>query len=161
MKSNKNTFKPDDIRSHFGLKSIRFHVNDTFVVEPEEDEEEPTKATLPLNGEDELVLEEDIYVITGKGEVDTWASKLYTIFGKSKTAKLELPEEEEPEEDETIDYSGTVTVSGKEFVFEGSGWGHQLGMSQFGARAMAEEGFRYNEILEFYFPGTHVDDFDY
>lgn len=157
---NKNTFKPDDIRSHFGLKSIRFHVNDTYVVEPEE-EEEPTKATLPLNGEDELVLEEDIYVITGDGEVEEWSSKPYVLNSKGKAAKLELPEEEEPEEDEVQDFSGTVVVSSSTYVFEGAGWGHQLGMSQFGARAMAEEGFDYDEILEFYFPGTYVDDFDY
>lgn len=45
------------------------------------------------------------------------------------------------------------TVSGDTYVFDGAGWGHQLGMSQFGANAMAREGFDYDEILKFYFPG--------
>lgn len=47
-----------------------------------------------------------------------------------------------------------VTVSGSQYVFQGSGWGHQLGMSQYGAYAMAERGFDYDEIVEFYFPGS-------
>ena len=54
---------------------------------------------------------------------------------------------------------GTVTVSGDTYVFEVSGWGHQVGMSQYGANAMAREGFTGEEIVEFYFPGTHVDSY--
>lgn len=53
-----------------------------------------------------------------------------------------------------------VTVSGSQYVFQGSGWGHQLGMSQYGAYAMAERGFDYDEIVEFYFPGVEVDALD-
>ena len=29
-------------------------------------------------------------------------------------------------------------------------------MSQYGALAMAERGFSYDEIIEFYYPGTYV-----
>ena len=53
--------------------------------------------------------------------------------------------------------SGTqVTVSGSSYTFQGSGYGHQLGLSQYGAWAMAERGFSYDEIIEFYYPGTYV-----
>ena len=52
--------------------------------------------------------------------------------------------------------SGTVTVSGSTYVFSGGGWGHQVGMSQYGTNAMARRGFTYNEIVEFYFPGVQV-----
>jgi len=51
---------------------------------------------------------------------------------------------------------GTVTVSASTYEFEGSGWGHQMGMSQFGAYAMANLGFAFDEICEFYYPGTKV-----
>ena len=54
---------------------------------------------------------------------------------------------------------GTATVSGSSYVFNGSGWGHQVGMSQYGANAMARLGFSYDEIVEFYFPGTKVGDY--
>ena len=49
-----------------------------------------------------------------------------------------------------------VSVSGGSYVCNGSGNGHQVGMSQFGANAMARQGFAYDDIVEFYFPGTHV-----
>lgn len=42
------------------------------------------------------------------------------------------------------------------FTFSGSGWGHGIGMSQWGAFAMAEEGKSAAEILTYYFQGTEV-----
>lgn len=42
------------------------------------------------------------------------------------------------------------------FYFFGSGWGHNVGMSQTGAAGMAEEGFTYEEILQHYYPGTEL-----
>ncbi|HYE95479.1 MAG TPA: SpoIID/LytB domain-containing protein [Rubricoccaceae bacterium] len=50
-----------------------------------------------------------------------------------------------------------VYPSGGDFVFEGRGWGHGVGMSQYGARGMAREGHSYREILDFYFAGTSLD----
>lgn len=37
------------------------------------------------------------------------------------------------------------------------GWGHGLGMSQWGANGMAQAGKRYPEILAHYYPGTTLD----
>jgi stage II sporulation protein D len=42
------------------------------------------------------------------------------------------------------------------FVFSGKGWGHGVGLSQWGAKAMAEKGMKYGEILGHYFPGTKI-----
>ncbi|MGH8926999.1 MAG: SpoIID/LytB domain-containing protein [Acidimicrobiia bacterium] len=39
------------------------------------------------------------------------------------------------------------------FVFLGEGWGHQVGMSQYGALAMAESGSSYADILAHYYGG--------
>ena len=56
--------------------------------------------------------------------------------------------------------SGTTTVGGGStpaaskdgtFTITGSGSGHNLGMSQYGAKAMAELGYTYEDILEFYY----------
>ncbi|MEB3187723.1 MAG: SpoIID/LytB domain-containing protein [bacterium] len=38
--------------------------------------------------------------------------------------------------------------------FVGRGWGHGIGMSQWGAKAMADMGFTHAEILAWYYPGT-------
>ena len=40
------------------------------------------------------------------------------------------------------------------FVFTVAGFGHGVGMSQYGARLMAEGGANYREILAHYYPGT-------
>ncbi|MFH0796650.1 MAG: SpoIID/LytB domain-containing protein [Candidatus Omnitrophota bacterium] len=47
-----------------------------------------------------------------------------------------------------------VNFKGEKVIFTGQGWGHGVGLSQWGAKKMAEEGFDYKQILEFYFPGT-------
>ena len=46
------------------------------------------------------------------------------------------------------------------FVFRGSGSGHGAGMCQWGAKGMAEEGYQAHAILEYYFPGTKVQNLD-
>ena len=54
--------------------------------------------------------------------------------------------------------SKTTTASKRlsgNFTIHGIGNGHNVGMSQYGARAMAEEGYDYDEILEFYY--TDID----
>ena len=49
-----------------------------------------------------------------------------------------------------VDYEGGV------FTFTTRGYGHGVGMSQYGAHFMAQEGYDYIEILEHYYPGTTV-----
>lgn len=44
------------------------------------------------------------------------------------------------------------------FRISGRGYGHGLGLSQEGAVNMAEQGYRYSEILDFYYPGARVMD---
>jgi stage II sporulation protein D len=42
------------------------------------------------------------------------------------------------------------------FTLVGHGWGHGIGMSQYGALGYAEHGFGYKQILGHYFTRTHV-----
>lgn len=50
----------------------------------------------------------------------------------------------------------TVAIEGDEIVFETSGSGHRVGMSQYGAQAMALEGATYREILTHYYQGVEI-----
>jgi stage II sporulation protein D len=43
-------------------------------------------------------------------------------------------------------------------VLRGSGWGHGVGLSQWGAKGMAEAGYNERQILEHYYPGAAVTD---
>jgi len=43
------------------------------------------------------------------------------------------------------------------YAFVGSGYGHGVGMSQWGARALAERGVSYQRILARFYPGTRLE----
>ena len=43
------------------------------------------------------------------------------------------------------------------FTFRGSGWGHGVGLSQYGAKAMADVGRSPRRILRHYYQGTRLD----
>lgn len=52
--------------------------------------------------------------------------------------------------------SNAVVISSEEIVFRGKGYGHSLGMSQYGAKTMAEKGYHFTEILKYYFTGIDI-----
>ena len=56
-------------------------------------------------------------------------------------------------------YGYAIEKSGNEFVFYGRGWGHGVGMCQWGAMAMAEQGYTAEQILAHYYPGTAIRKF--
>ncbi|MCL2498267.1 MAG: SpoIID/LytB domain-containing protein, partial [Symbiobacteriaceae bacterium] len=48
-------------------------------------------------------------------------------------------------------------LSGRDsFVFTGKGWGHGVGLSQWGAKAMAENGYDFRAILYHYYTGVTI-----
>lgn len=52
----------------------------------------------------------------------------------------------------------TITVEADNIVFRTRGFGHRVGMSQYGADAMAVGGADFREILSHYYPGTELVD---
>jgi stage II sporulation protein D len=46
--------------------------------------------------------------------------------------------------------------AGTLFLIDGRGWGHGIGMSQYGARGYAQAGWGYERILAHYYPGTEL-----
>ena len=49
-----------------------------------------------------------------------------------------------------------IAREGDAFVFKGRGWGHGVGLSQWGTLALADDGWTAERILEHYYPGTRV-----
>ena len=49
-----------------------------------------------------------------------------------------------------------VGKQGNYFVFTGQGYGHGVGMCQWGAKGMADEGFTHEEILKHYYPDAEL-----
>ena len=49
-----------------------------------------------------------------------------------------------------------MAATDEEVRFQVTGYGHGVGMSQYGANAMAGEGKSFQEILEWYYTGAEV-----
>ena len=62
----------------------------------------------------------------------------------------------DPEGPTVPDTTPVPAVPPVSYTFTGSGWGHSVGMSQWGAYAMAQQGFTYEEILKFYYTGISI-----
>ena len=50
----------------------------------------------------------------------------------------------------------SVEVRGKTIVITTRGFGHRVGMSQYGAQAMAQRGEGYADILRHYYTGAEL-----
>lgn len=54
----------------------------------------------------------------------------------------------------------TISFAGDAVTFSVTGYGHGVGMSQYGANVLAQEGKTYREILAWYYVGTEVGDYE-
>ena len=149
-----NDLKPTSIRSVFGVSSIRFTVNGQSVSSGAGTSS--SGGGLTANGSASLDSQGTYTVISGSGSLSqAGLDGLYAISGSGSITPAEDAASGGGSGTDTP--TGTqVTVSGSSYSFQGSGNGHQLGLSQYGAWAMAERGFTYDEIIEFYYPGTYV-----
>jgi stage II sporulation protein D len=50
----------------------------------------------------------------------------------------------------------TIIEDGDAFLLDGRGWGHGVGLCQWGAAELARRGFSATEILAYYYPGVQV-----
>ena len=115
------------------VRSMRFGINGSRPSSNEELYVNSSKNSLTsLNG---------ISVLSGSGTLSRLSGDTFTVLSASgKNTVKSGATSVKP----TTGQSGT-------FVIEGSGSGHNLGMSQQGARAMAEAGYTYEDILHFYY----------
>ncbi len=119
--------------------------------------------------------------VTGKINLQRWTgnawSHMQQFFVADGTASIEVPATSagryrlrastiaSPSGIVTSDpygTSGTVNVAGPtptvpaSFTARGAGWGHGVGMSQYGARALASDGRTSTQILTHYYTGASV-----
>ncbi|MGZ6250940.1 MAG: SpoIID/LytB domain-containing protein [Candidatus Chromulinivorax sp.] len=48
----------------------------------------------------------------------------------------------------------TIKKKGKSYQFDGKGYGHHIGLCQWGAHGMVQDNWSYTRILQYYYPGT-------
>ncbi len=103
-------------------------------------------------------IEPTMYIATGDGKVTP--SKLSGLSVMGTNGKISALDKICNVFDGIAKKLFSTTVSegdSNTFVFSGEGWGHGVGMSQYGAKGMAEAGFTYDEILTHYYTGTHLE----
>ncbi|SCZ78349.1 SpoIID/LytB domain-containing protein [Acidaminobacter hydrogenoformans] len=103
------------------------------------------KSSVPLGG---LVIQ------GGSGKVTLGDAEALVVLSASSLSTIEPAENTQPV---TSIVRDNVTVDSSEIlVFNGFGFGHGVGMSQWGAKAMADQGMNYIEILTHYYANTRV-----
>ena len=124
------TYQRENCRWILNLRSMRFNINGST---PNRYYVNSDGATVSLGG---------VYVLSGSGK------------SSYSTA---------PENTYVITSGGVALLEDKQmqkttdtFVIAGSGNGHNVGMSQWGAYAMADLGYDYEEILQFYYTGVEI-----
>jgi stage II sporulation protein D len=83
---------------------------------------------------DKAGLVQEIVIHSGKKHIKLPVKKIYSHFKKIKS------------------YAFSVTRQPQGYLFEGKGYGHHLGLCQWGARKMIELGWSWTDILKFYYP---------
>lgn len=151
------SYKKENARLLLGLKSSWFSIengNSFYFIteyfpltENQEDETPSRGGILDLITDEEIQETEERdrelemgsivgkYVITGDGAKQLNREKLAFISSKGVSI---------------------VDTNSEQYNFEGRGWGHGVGMSQYGAKQMAEEGYTYDEILKHYYTGVTI-----
>lgn len=110
------------------------------------------------------------FTITGGGSAGSWSvnggtSSLTTLSGVYAITTGGVVTALPVGDTYVITSSGTSLLrqpaassgSGTGITITGTGWGHGVGMSQYGAKAMAEQGYTYEDILHFYFTGITLE----
>ena len=91
-----------------------------------------------VNGSSTLSDLEGVSVISGTGKVTKMAGEGLYVRTASGTSVIGGK-------------TSSGSASGDSFTVVGTGSGHNVGLSQYGAKAMAENGYDFEEILEFYY----------
>lgn len=86
---------------------------------------------------------------TASERVDELTIGEHTFSGREIREKLDL---------KSTDF--TIEQKNEHFVFHTKGYGHGIGMSQYGANGMAKEGKTYMDILSYYYNGIDVQTVD-
>ncbi len=98
--------------------------------------------------------------ISNSLEVDTWVKNIkYTAGGGIDAITINGCIFSGTEIRRLLNLRSTafvISVIGDTVTVTTKGYGHRVGMSQYGAEAMAVQGSTYKEILEHYYPGTEL-----
>lgn len=103
-------------------------------------------------------LTKKVYVIDDnlRNPVEVNINSTYILDGKSNTSSNRNNVSRAIGSDRTINIEQTLSITPTTFIFNGKGYGHGVGMSQFGAMEMAKLGYKYEDIIKHYYSGVEI-----
>ena len=116
------------------VRSLRFDINGSSA---------GTGGSVYVSGGGQLASLNGAFAISGGGAMETLSGDSASVISSSGISAVSGG-------GGTVSRPGAGSSNGS-FTITGTGNGHNVGMSQYGARSMAEQGYDYQDILEFYY----------
>jgi stage II sporulation protein D len=91
-----------------------------------------------ITNKDKAGIVHEVVVRAGKKKIKISGKKTYSLFKDIKS------------------YSFSIDKQNNNYIFTGKGYGHHLGLCQWGARELVKRGWICTNILNFYYPGTRI-----
>ncbi len=85
---------------------------------------------------DKAGIVKEVHIKSGKKVKTVTGKQLYAMFKEIKSFHFGIQSKKD------------------KLVFKGKGYGHHVGLCQWGAREMVRDGWKFQQILQFYYPGT-------
>ena len=145
------------VYSKLGLPSFRFGFSGDKTSQTDLETITPyTDTSIAVNGSDGFDRADEWYAISGDGDISPVGEDIYIISGSGTVSKLDQNLDQNQASTYVTYGSAIAVIDNDKITFVGRGWGHNIGMSQYGAYAMAQQGKNYVDILKFYYTGIDV-----
>jgi len=133
------TYKKDNVRVLSNISGIRYFSR-RFTITPVGETAASGGGSFSVYDGTSTTTRDSVTVVTGSGTTTVTAPAAVITGSGASTAG-----------------SGTASGgSGTGWVISGGGYGHNVGLSQWGAYAMAKQGLGYQDILNFYYTGVTI-----
>mgnify|MGYP001240564493 CR=1 FL=1 len=116
----------------------------------------------PVNANAYKILESNWFTLTANKTYSIQTTNGINKYFAVKKQKVQLANTVSTITNNTVSIqtnNGIVSKSSdpQTIILNGKGWGHRIGMSQYGAKGFAEHGWKYDQILKHYFYGTTIN----
>ena len=142
--------KTNDFRSLMGADLIRSTFFNIEAIGKESNTTEDTEDKKEIEGKEEQKEQKESIKEILEQKKDWTIKELLELMKKNKE------EREEEKEEKVLKAEIVKSNTPLTFIFSGSGNGHGVGMSQWGAYGMTLQGSRYQDILKYYYQGINI-----
>lgn len=149
--------------SGLSLPSFRFGFAGSGTSQPAPEPTPPASGgAVSINGGAAVDSLNGLYAIDGSGNLTPMGDGGVYVITDGGTSLLSQSgsqnsgQNQNPGQSTSVEWASSASAVNGSITFAGRGWGHNIGMSQFGAKAMAEQGYTYQQILQFYYTGITV-----